>query len=115
MKNLLLALILTVPSMALSAKKDGWCDSPKGYKTLICASPYWVTTGQYFTNNDMDKSVDDIIDNTFIDCWWISGGDRARIIRKHNYRNFRVAQQRWSLYEVEHKGYQGYVVTGLCE
>lgn len=118
MKNLLLALILTAPSIALSAKNDGWCDaSPwkKGvnYRTLVCASPYWVTTGQYFIDNNMDKSVDDIMDNTFIDCWWMQS--RARIIRKHNYRNFRVAQQRWSLYEVEYKGYQGYVTTGVCK
>lgn len=112
MKNLLLTLVLTVPSIALSAKNDGWCDTTPKYRTLVCASPYWVTTGQYFINNDMDKSLDDIMDNDFIDCWWMKS--RARIIRRANYRNFRVAQQRWGLYEVEYKGYQGYVVTGVC-
>ena len=119
MKNLLLALVLTVPSIALSAKNDGWCDAGKSKKTgrayriLVCASPYWATTGQYYYENDMDKSLEQIIDNTFIDCWWVRS--RARIIRKVNYRNFRVAQERWSLYEVEYKGFQGYVSTTMCD
>jgi len=119
MRNLLLTLALLTPSIALSAKNDGWCDAGKSKKTgrayrlLVCASPYWTTTGQYFINNDMDKSVDQIMDNSFIDCWWMRS--RARIIRKEKYRNFRVAQERWSLYEVEYRGFQGYVWSRVCD
>jgi len=112
MKNLLLALILSVPSIALSAKNDGWCDSRHNSWILACNSAYWVTTGQYYLNHKMDKSVDEMLENGFIDCWKME--DRAKVIRKHYFKNFRVAKQDWVLYEVNHKGWHGYVVAGVC-
>lgn len=110
MKSIILGLFLLASTNSYGAKGDGWCDARN--KVLACASPYWVTTGQYFINNDMHKSVSDLLDNTFIECWWVR--DRARVIRRENYRNFRVGQERWSLYEVEHKGYHAYIVSGVC-
>jgi len=113
MRNLLLTLLLVTPSLGLARRNDGWCDAGKKTWVLACSSPYWVTTGQYYINHGMNKSVNEIINNGFIDCWKVE--DRARIVRKHHFNNFRIAQRRWTVYEVNHKGWHGYIVSNVCK
>jgi len=113
MKSIILGLFLLASTNGYGAKNDGWCDAPKGGEILACASPYWVTTGQFYINRDKFRHVYDIVNSSIIDCWWIE--DRAKVVRKEKYRNFRVAQRRWGLYEIEHNGYKGYVSSEACK
>ena len=113
MRNLLLTLLLVTPSLGLAKRNDGWCDSGRSRWVLACNTPYWVTTGQYYLNHSLNKSVDELINNGFIDCWKVD--DRAKVIRKHYFKNFRVSKEDWVKYEVNHKGWHGFIVADVCK
>ncbi len=112
MKTLLLSILLSTSTLAVSKPKDGWCDVPDGSETLACSSPYWATSGQYYIDHKMHVSLEQLMDNGFIDCWMMA--TRSRVIKKVHYRNFRVHED-FDLYEINHKGKFGYVAVDVCE